>query len=331
MRLVILLPHEHAILAIRRSIDVSNNEPIMHALDSDVFQYLSSKTDWATGLIGERSAVSYARIALALTEDIPRKAKGSQRQVTRKGVQNSVQRLIKAGLLRSESVSEEEQKCLLLRRVYWLALLKPQNAEKNPDSRQLVGLIHELAKHKLFNNSHLEENNTSADNASYPTGGTYKGISIPNAESDTFHLTLTWQYDQNLVELFLQAAGFTTSQIKQVWFGKYVQHWSQQTIHRTQEEWSMHFANHMQSYLLRPHFFEQVNGMLDYKLPQAKTKTKASRSRRQLTGLTVPNISDGSQLQAWAVAHRLPVSAVGLDTVGYYRFLCRHVEKMSVS
>jgi len=75
MRLTILLPQEQAILAIRRAIDVNNNEPIMLALDSDVFQYCCSKTDWSTGLIGERSAISYARIALALTEDIPRRIK----------------------------------------------------------------------------------------------------------------------------------------------------------------------------------------------------------------------------------------------------------------
>ncbi len=51
---------------------------------------------------------------------------------------------------------------------------------------------------------------------------------INNAASDIFSLSLTWHYDEHLVDLFLQAAGFSAKQIKQIWFGKYVQYWSSQ-------------------------------------------------------------------------------------------------------
>ncbi len=337
MRLIIILPQEQAILATRRFTNAPQAAPVMHALDNDVFQYLCSKTDWATGQIGERSAISYARTALELTEDIPRKPKRSLRKVTRKCVQNSVQRLIKAGLFVSESVSELEQNCLLLRRVFWAALLRVDDVTKNPDSRQLTGFIHQFSKNSRLNNSDLNEYKKSANAVSYPSGGIYNKnvINITNAADKKFKMTLFWQADAKFVENFLQASGFSSQQIKQVWFGKYVQYWSLRDIRRTQSEWSAHYANHMQSYLLRPQFFEQVNGMLAEDMPnfnaQTSTNAKVKVNRRtkpkQGRALHVPNISDGTQLQAWAVTHGLPPSPVGFDTAAYRRFLCREVEK----
>jgi len=54
MSLLIVLPREGAILSKRRAIDVEKKQPIMHALDSDVFNYLCRKTDWSSGQIGVR-------------------------------------------------------------------------------------------------------------------------------------------------------------------------------------------------------------------------------------------------------------------------------------
>ncbi len=89
---------------------------------------------------------------------------------------------------------------------------------------------------------------------------------------------------------------------------------------RTQREWSLHFANHMQSYLLRPDFFEEVNGMLkDDKKRRAGTKTKS-----------VPMLRDGSQLQTWAIAQGLPTAPVGVSTTQYYQLLCNALERKQI-
>ncbi len=320
MSLLIILPRERAILSPRRKSDVEDNQAIMHALDSDVFHYVAAHTDWATGQIGVRSKLSYARIALALTEDIPRKPNRTLRVVKRKCIYNSVQRLIKAGLLHSESVSKLNHNALILIRVFWVALLQQNPSSNNVDSQQLLGFFAELSKFNVFNNSHLDENKQNAISVRYSPVGLYKKpIYINNAASDIFSLSLTWQYDENLVESFLQAAGFSTKQIKQIWFGKYVQYWSSQPIERTQEAWSRHFANHMQSYLLRPDYFEKMNGMLE----EETTSTSHSNAKR----VTVPRLNDGSQLQAWAIAKGLPTAPVGFTTTQYYQLLCNAVER----
>jgi hypothetical protein len=320
MNLLIILPSERALLATRRLDDKADNKRVMHALDSDVFHYLCSYTDWATGIIGQRSAVSYYRIASALTEDIPRKPSRTLRKVNRNDVRNSVKRLIRVGVFINESIEsnqrDKKQHALILHRPFWQALLTAQHLSDNSDTQQLSGFIAELLKRKMFNNSHLDKNN-SAD--SYAADATYnKPINITNAKSTSFQLSLTWHYDENLVELFLQAAGFSAKQIKQVWFGKYVQYWSGETITRTQREWSLHFANHMQGYLLRPDYFEKVNGMLE----QPVDRDTATRKTK-----TVPMFSDGSQLQTWAIAQGLPTAPVGATTTQYYQLLCNKVER----
>ncbi len=322
MSLLIVLPREREILSRRRAIDVEKNQPIMHAIDSDVFCYLCGKTDWASGQIGLQSKISYSRIALALTEDIPRKPNRTLRLVKRKCVYNSVQRLIKAGLLHSESVSELDKNALILRRVFWQGLLQPNSYKNNVDSQQLSGFFAEMLKNKHLNNSDLSTNEKPAVTDRYHADGIYKKpINITNANSNKFQLSLTWRYDENLVELFLKAAGFSSKQIKQVWFGKYVQYWSDETIMRTQREWSRHFANHMQSYLLRPDFFEEVNGMLEENSP-------SSRSSSARKTMTVPRLNDGAQLQAWAIAQGLPTAPVGFSTTQYYQLLCNAVERI---
>ncbi len=320
MPLLIVLPRERAILSPRRKSDVEDKQAIMHALDSDVFCYLAAHTDWATGEIGVRSKLSYSRIALALTEDIPRKPNRTLRVVKRKCVYNSVQRLIKAGLLRSESVSELDNNALILIRVFWEQLLQQGDSSSHVDSQQLAGFFAEMTKYNVFNNNDLKENKQTEISDRYSPDGLYKKtIYINNAASDIFSLSLTWHYDEKLVELFLQAAGFSTKQIKQIWFGKYVQYWSSQAIERSQEEWSRHFANHMQSYLLRPDYFEKMNGMLE--------EETASIPHSSAKSVTVPRLNDGSQLQAWAIAKGLPTAPVGFSTTQYYQLLCNAVER----
>ena len=266
MPLVLILPREWAILAARCVDEAHANAPIMHALDSDIFQYLCSHTDWATGRIGQQSTLSYAGIAVALNEDIPRKPSKALRRVKRRCVRNSVERLIKAGLLLRQSVSGMcdgvSKNSLQLDRVFWCALLMTDDFAKNPDSRQIAGLMTELMKNKPFSNSHLNKNRSLINSDRYRSVSTYKTNPLTNAKKHVFRLTLAWQPDRKFVDSFLRASGFSDQQIEKVWFGKYVQYWSTQEIERSQREWSAHFANHMQSYLLRPGYFEGVNGMV---------------------------------------------------------------------
>ncbi len=333
MSLLIVLPSEQALLATRRLDDTADNKTVMQALDSDVFHYLCHYTDWSTGIIGRRSRLSYYRIASALTEDIPRKSSRRLRTVNRNDVRNSVKRLVRVGLFISESLNEslaeEKQFALILHRPFWQALFTTDSATNNPDTRQLSGFMSELLKRRAFSTNVLAKNTANNSDDNYATDATYKGsIYRTNAHSNKFQLSLTWQYDENVVELFLQAAGFSTSQIKQVWFGKYVQYWSEEAIERTQREWSLHFANHMQSYLLRPDFFEQVNGMLEDHSISTPTSTTAT-SRRKTKKTTVPMLNDGAQLQAWAVAQSLPTAPVGFSTTQYHQLLCNTVERMA--
>ena len=327
MSVLIVLPSERALLATRRLDDKADNKPVMHALDSDVFAYLCRYTDWSTGIIGRRSKLSYYRIASALTEDIPRKSSRRLRTVNRNDVRNSVKRLVRVGLFINESLAEEKHFALILRRPFWQALFTTDSATTNPDTRQLSGFISELLKRSAFTSNVLAEKTANHADGNYATDATYKGsIYRTNARSTKFQLSLTWQYDEKLVELFLKAAGFSSKQIKPVWFGKYVQYWSGEAIQRTQREWSLHFANHMQSYLLRPDFFEQVNGILeDYS--QVTPVQSRSRSKSTRKKIIVPMLNDGSQLQAWATDNGLPDAPVGASTTQYYQLLCNALER----
>ena len=332
MNLVLILPRERDILLQRRFKLAEDKAVIMHALDSDVFYYLCAKTDWATGRIGERSKLSYARIAATLSEDIPRKPKRSLRRVTRKCVHNSVKRLIKAGLLISASISELEKNRLVLDRPLWLAVLATHHSSTNADRRQLDALFSEFERIKVIKNSHLEsgltKGNTDQSACRYPADGTYQYNNISNTASDQkSSMTLNWQADKKYVDHFLKASGFSGSQIKKIWFGKYVQYWSQQETCRTQREWSAHFANHMQGYLLKPNFFEEVNGLLEDIEPSTAMLHRTKKSKSDTKRLTVPMMSDGAKLQAWAVARGLPTAPAGANTAAYHRLLCHQVEK----
>lgn len=117
-------------------------------------------------------------------------------------------------------------------------------------------------KTKPFHSSALSKNISAYNEDRYGTDSTYKSNNISNAKNAVFRLSLTWQPDRQQVELFLNSSGFSGEQIEKVWFGKYVQYWSTQAIARTQREWSEHFANHMQGYLLRPGYFEEKNGIV---------------------------------------------------------------------
>ncbi|MBE8232112.1 MAG: hypothetical protein HAW67_00140 [Endozoicomonadaceae bacterium] len=241
-------------------------------------------------------------------------------------MRNSVKRLIRVGVFINASTEGKgkQKNALILRRPFWEAVLTAQNLTSNPDTQQLSGFIAELLKIRAFNNNDLAKNTTYNPENSYAADATYNTtINITNAKSNKFQLSLTWHYDEKLVELFLKAAGFSSKQIKQVWFGKYVQYWSDETIMRTQREWSLHFANHMQSYLLRPDFFEQVNGMLE----ENSTSVKSSSTRKTVT---VPRLNDGAQLQAWAMTKGLPTAPVGFSTTQYYQLLCNTVERQRI-
>jgi len=47
--------------------------------------------------------------------------------------------------------------------------------------------------------------------------------------------------------------------------------------------------------------------------------------------LTVPNLRDGTQLQAWALSKGLPPAPAGFETLQYYRLLCNHVERTNLA
>ena len=46
---------------------------------------------------------------------------------------------------------------------------------------------------------------------------------------------------------------------------------------------------------------------------------------------SIPNITDGTQLQNWAVANNLPPAPAGLDTFQYRQMLYNKIEKMRMA
>jgi hypothetical protein len=77
----------------------------------------------------------------------------------------------------------------------------------------------------------------------------------------------------------------------------------------------------MQGYLLRPDYFEKVNGMLDDDTKPTATTTKKSRV------CVVPRFNDAEQLQAWAIAKGLPEAEIGMSSTEYYQLLCNVLER----
>ncbi len=250
--MILILPSEQVRLSKRRASDINKGEVILHALDSDVFAYCCQYTDWKTGDIGMQSALSYARIALALSEEIPRKPLRHLRTVSAKQVENSVNRLVKADLFARRSLSRPQKNRLQLSRLLWCDLLMAHDCRKNTDGRQLLTMLGDLLGNKASHTSHLQSNDESRWEQNSNADGTYLCNYLSNSENRPFRLFLTWQPDREFVDLFLQASGFTGKQVKKIWFGSYVQYWSGEEKCRTQSEWSAHFAKHMQGYLLAP-------------------------------------------------------------------------------
>jgi hypothetical protein len=79
----------------------------------------------------------------------------------------------------------------------------------------------------------------------------------------------------------------------------------------------------MQGYLLRPDYFEKMNGMIEN---EAMTTVHATAKTN-----AVPRLNDGSQLQAWALAKGLPSAPVGFSTTQYYQLLCNAVERKRIA
>jgi len=326
MALLFILPSENEILARRRASHVENNGLVMHALDTDVFGYLCQRTDWSTGTVGVKSAISHARIAFDLSEDIPRKPTRNLRVVNNKAVQDSISRLIKVGLFDRHSQSLQEganRNRLLLVRVLWREFLTARHFLKNPDVDQTLGFFSELKNNNIFNNSSLEENTAVENTSRRSSDVTNNSNYITNADTHKFRMSLTWQPDRDFVDLFLSACGFKGSEIQKVWFGKYVQYWYKEEMFKTQHEWSEHFANHMQGYLIDAGRFDRLNGV-------GVTPTVRNNTGSQPKRLTVPNIPDGSRLQSWAMSHGLEACPVGYDTRQYYQMLCNHVERINL-
>jgi hypothetical protein len=56
-----------------------------------------------------------------------------------------------------------------------------------------------------------------------------------------------------------------------------------------------------------------------------------STSHQQAKTLRIPNTSDGTQLQTWAVANGLPAAPAGMDTYQYHQMLNNTLEKMRIT
>ena len=68
---------------------------------------------------------------------------------------------------------------------------------------------------------------------------------------------------------------------------------------------------------------------LDNRLGQETEAEKAIRNQAKIPN--IPNIQDGTQLQAWAIANGLPAAPIGYDTYQYRQMLYNIIEKMRIA
>ncbi len=65
----------------------------------------------------------------------------------------------------------------------------------------------------------------------------------------------------------------------------------------------------------------------DYK----SNRTIGNEAKQENKIPKIPNISDGTQLQNWAISHGLPAAPVGLDTYQYRQMLQNTIERMRMA
>lgn len=232
----------------------------MRPIDRDVFYYLAERVDYDSGVIGRTRRVSYGGMALDLSErDFSRRVKETLIQHTITNVENSVKRLVKAGLL--EKLSKSGVGCsLVLSRVYWVSVY---SSVKNPVAAQLLGQLLGTNTNISNNINTLDNKNKSSCQSKLDPVATTSIYSINNHACEEFVMSLDWQYSENELQMILhRAGGFKLDQVKPEWVSGFVGYWWGQGDKKrlTQQQWTAKLGANLVNYLRNPGTFENLQG-----------------------------------------------------------------------
>jgi hypothetical protein len=293
----------------------------LHAVDERIFNYLAERTDYATGNIGIKSAVSYSRMALELSENIPRKAITKQVRISRKQAEVSVNRMNKVQLLTRINTSSSNKKLTLVR-PYWQKIMLINNSVQNPDGSQLGQLMIKLNSGYFNTNSHLQNDSKSRWETNTRPDGTNLSTTTTNNSIHSFAMHDDWQPSEHFAER-VKTAGFNIQHDDKLLYDYALvemrMYWMSDQPDRTYNQigWERTLLKSMQH--------TKVQGVQDaITAPQIssvgintpKTTTKPGTPSKP-TIPPVPNPSNEAQLLRWIKAAGAPQPDRGESTPRY--------------
>jgi len=199
----------------------------MQPLDREVFYYLAERMDIDSGVIGSSVKVSYGGMALDLSErNGERRRKETLRVVTMCGARESVRRLVAAGLLQAAKTNEQDKQ-LVVRRVFWAAFLGlgycDQKTDPSKTPEQLS--VYKCVFDRIFNNLYVK-NKSSPQLNSEPVPRTLNNNINNNTPAliDEFSMFVNWEPCDTLAAL-LGRCGVRMDQLDPSWLGLFVSYW----------------------------------------------------------------------------------------------------------
>jgi hypothetical protein len=282
----------------------------MQPLDRDVFNYLAERVDFETGMIGRSRKVSYGGMAYDLSEhEAERRRRESLRTVTSKQVENSIARLVNAGLLSRLSKSGFNQSLLLVR-VFWVAALGKGTCAQKPDGSQLGVLLGALNKLSSNKNNNIESNSQSSQEARREAVGTTSITQQQQQADEKFTMRLDWQPTADEFEVLLFRAGKRMDAVQQEWVAEFVAYWFGEGKRQySQREWTARLAMRVVDLLRDPGRFERERGGQQAKLPPTSSRSGLPEWAR------IPRNDD--DLTPWAMRHGYGAADVGWNWLQY--------------
>jgi len=302
----------------------------LHAMDERVFNYLCERTDYRSGLIGIKSSVSYGRMALDLSEHIPRKALAKQIKLTRKDAINSTARLVKANLF-TRLEAKANSKRLKLMRNFWRDLLNTNNSVQNPDGTQLVQLMVLLNSDKFNKNSNLSDYSKSRwHNVAIPDGTNLSTTTSTNS----FSMSDEWSPSRAFAAR-VKSAGFDIQQDDKLLFDYALvemrMYWmaEQGNKARNQIGWELVLLKSMQHLKQEATAEAFANAKPRSEAQGAGSEAKAASAGNYAAGVKskpagliipkVPNYRNQNDLVRWQATTKAPEPRAGEETYDYYR------------
>lgn len=303
----------------------------MHPLDQAVFYYLAERVDFETGMIGQSRRVSYGGMAYDLSEHkAERRSRESLRAVTSKQVENSISRLVNAGLLSRQSKSGFNQSLLLVR-VFWVHFWGKGNCVQKADGSAdgsvlgvLLGVMSKLSTNKNNNIEIKRPNITEAiDEPDGSAVGTTSITQHTTYREGEFSMTLDWQHSEDELAMVLHRAGFSVDKVDRAWIAEWVAFWAlekNQGRRYSQHGWTSKLAMAMVDYLRDPGLYERRRGIV--RPPEGwQGKAKASG---------VPEWArlprDDEELTPWAQRHGYGAADIGWTYLQYRNVLRQAAE-----